>query len=83
MAGPGCPFLPGTATVSEAMAVLEAGFTEMKFFPAEASAGAAYLKSMASPLPAARFCPTGGITAASARRPTSHCPTSAASAARG
>ena len=62
----GVPFLPGTATVSEAMAVLEAGFSEMKFFPAEASGGAAYLKSLASPLPAARFCPTGGITAASA-----------------
>jgi 2-dehydro-3-deoxyphosphogluconate aldolase/(4S)-4-hydroxy-2-oxoglutarate aldolase len=46
--------------------VLEAGFAEMKFFPAEASGGAAYLKSLASPLPAARFCPTGGITATSA-----------------
>ncbi len=66
MARSGVPFLPGTATVSEAMAVLEAGFTEMKFFPAEASGGAAYLKSLASPLPAARFCPTGGITAATA-----------------
>ena len=66
LAGSGVPFLPGTATVSEAMAVLEAGFSEMKFFPAEASGGAAYLKSLASPLPAARFCPTGGITAASA-----------------
>jgi 2-dehydro-3-deoxyphosphogluconate aldolase/(4S)-4-hydroxy-2-oxoglutarate aldolase len=66
MGGSGVPFLPGTATVSEALAVLEAGFTEMKFFPAEASGGVAYLKSIASPLPAARFCPTGGITAASA-----------------
>lgn len=66
MAGSGVPFLPGTATVSEALAVLEAGFTEMKFFPAEASGGAAYLGSIASPLPQARFCPTGGITPASA-----------------
>jgi 2-dehydro-3-deoxyphosphogluconate aldolase / (4S)-4-hydroxy-2-oxoglutarate aldolase len=66
MGGSGVPFLPGTATFSEALAVLEAGFTEMKFFPAEASGGAAYLKSIASPLPAARFCPTGGITATSA-----------------
>ncbi|WP_235959511.1 bifunctional 4-hydroxy-2-oxoglutarate aldolase/2-dehydro-3-deoxy-phosphogluconate aldolase [Nocardioides acrostichi] len=62
----GLPFLPGTATVTEAIAVLEGGVSEMKFFPAEASGGAAYLKSIASPLPAARFCPTGGITAASA-----------------
>jgi 2-dehydro-3-deoxyphosphogluconate aldolase/(4S)-4-hydroxy-2-oxoglutarate aldolase len=66
MADSGVPFLPGTATVSEVLAVLEAGFTEMKFFPAEASGGASYLKSIASPLPDARFCPTGGITSASA-----------------
>ena len=62
----GVPFLPGTSTVSEVLAVLEAGLTEMKFFPAEASGGAAYLKAVAGPLPQARFCPTGGITAASA-----------------
>lgn len=66
MGASGVPFLPGTATVSEVMAVLEAGVTEMKFFPAEASGGAAYLRSIASPVPAARFCPTGGITAATA-----------------
>jgi 2-dehydro-3-deoxyphosphogluconate aldolase/(4S)-4-hydroxy-2-oxoglutarate aldolase len=62
----GLPFLPGTATVSEVLAALEAGCTELKFFPAEASGGAAYLKAIASPVPAARFCPTGGITLASA-----------------
>ena len=66
MAETGLPFLPGTATVSEVLAVLEAGWTEMKFFPAEASGGAAFLSSVASPVPAARFCPTGGITATSA-----------------
>jgi 2-dehydro-3-deoxyphosphogluconate aldolase/(4S)-4-hydroxy-2-oxoglutarate aldolase len=66
MADTGLPFLPGTATVSEVLAVLEAGHTSMKFFPAEASGGAAFLSSIASPVPAARFCPTGGITAASA-----------------
>ena len=66
MADTGLPFLPGTATVSEVLAVLEAGWTEMKFFPAEASGGAAFLASVASPVPAARFCPTGGITAATA-----------------
>ncbi|WP_240340416.1 bifunctional 4-hydroxy-2-oxoglutarate aldolase/2-dehydro-3-deoxy-phosphogluconate aldolase [Nocardioides sp. SYSU D00038] len=66
MADTGLPFLPGTSTVSEVLAVLEAGFTEMKFFPAEAAGGATYLSSVASPVPAARFCPTGGITAASA-----------------
>jgi 2-dehydro-3-deoxyphosphogluconate aldolase/(4S)-4-hydroxy-2-oxoglutarate aldolase len=66
MADTGLPFLPGTATVSEAMTVLEAGVSEMKFFPAEASGGAAYLRSVASPVPSARFCPTGGITPATA-----------------
>ncbi|MCD4532804.1 bifunctional 4-hydroxy-2-oxoglutarate aldolase/2-dehydro-3-deoxy-phosphogluconate aldolase [Nocardioides sp. cx-169] len=66
MADTGLPFLPGTATASEALAVLEAGYASMKFFPAEASGGVDYLRSVASPLPTARFCPTGGITAASA-----------------
>ena len=66
LADTGLPFLPGTATVSEVLAVLEAGWTEMKFFPAEASGGTAFLSSVASPVPAARFCPTGGITAATA-----------------
>lgn len=66
MAAIGLPFLPGTSTVSEVLAVLEAGFTDMKFFPAEAAGGAPWLKSVAAPVPDARFCPTGGITAASA-----------------
>lgn len=68
MAASGLPCLPGVSTVSEAMGLLERGVTEMKFFPAEASGGAAYLKSLGSPLPRARFCPTGGITAESAPR---------------
>ena len=62
----GLPFLPGTATVSEAIAVLETGHTAMKFFPAEASGGAKFLGSLPSVLPDARFCPTGGITLANA-----------------
>ena len=66
MTDTGLPFLPGTATVSEVLAVLETGLTQMKFFPAEASGGTGFLSSIASPVPAARFCPTGGITTASA-----------------
>ncbi len=62
----GVPFLPGTSTVSEVMTVLEAGVTEMKFFPAEAAGGAPYLRAVSGPLPQARFCPTGGVTPASA-----------------
>lgn len=62
MAATGLPFLPGVATASEAVALLEDGVTALKFFPAQAAGGTAYLKSLAGPLPQARFCPTGGIT---------------------
>ena len=60
------PFLPGAATASEAMRLVEAGFSLMKFFPAEPNGGAAYLSALGSPLPSAKFCPTGGVTAANA-----------------
>lgn len=59
----GAPALPGVATASEAMTAAEAGFEALKFFPAEPAGGIAYLKSLAGPLPAIRFCPTGGISA--------------------
>ncbi|MGV9690869.1 bifunctional 4-hydroxy-2-oxoglutarate aldolase/2-dehydro-3-deoxy-phosphogluconate aldolase [Streptomyces sp. NPDC003444] len=62
----GVPFLPGVSTVSEVVALLERGVDAMKFFPAEAAGGVPYLKSLAGPLPQARFCPTGGVSAASA-----------------
>ncbi len=58
----GLPHLPGVATVSEVMTLLEDGYRDMKFFPAEAAGGAQYLRAIHSPVPAARFCPTGGIT---------------------
>ncbi|GGO71607.1 bifunctional 4-hydroxy-2-oxoglutarate aldolase/2-dehydro-3-deoxy-phosphogluconate aldolase [Nonomuraea cavernae] len=61
----GVPFLPGAATASEVMALAERGLKELKFFPAEAAGGVAYLKSLAGPLPDVRFCPTGGIRASS------------------
>ncbi|MFF7146533.1 bifunctional 4-hydroxy-2-oxoglutarate aldolase/2-dehydro-3-deoxy-phosphogluconate aldolase [Streptomyces jietaisiensis] len=61
MGASGVPFLPGVSTASEVVALLERGVTEMKFFPAEAAGGTAYLKSLAGPLPGIRFCPTGGI----------------------
>ncbi|MFE5255955.1 bifunctional 4-hydroxy-2-oxoglutarate aldolase/2-dehydro-3-deoxy-phosphogluconate aldolase [Streptomyces coelicoflavus] len=66
MRGSGVPFLPGVSTTSEVVALLERGVREMKFFPAEAAGGTGYLKALAAPLPQARFCPTGGITPASA-----------------
>jgi 2-dehydro-3-deoxyphosphogluconate aldolase/(4S)-4-hydroxy-2-oxoglutarate aldolase len=58
----GLPHLPGVATVSEVMTLLEDGYTDMKFFPAEAAGGVPYLRAIHSPVPVARFCPTGGIT---------------------
>ncbi|MFI5679524.1 bifunctional 4-hydroxy-2-oxoglutarate aldolase/2-dehydro-3-deoxy-phosphogluconate aldolase [Streptomyces cellulosae] len=63
----GVPFLPGVSTTSEVVALLERGVREMKFFPAEAAGGTAYLKSLAGPLPQARFCPTGGVGPGNAR----------------
>jgi 2-dehydro-3-deoxyphosphogluconate aldolase/(4S)-4-hydroxy-2-oxoglutarate aldolase len=66
MKASGLPFLPGVSTTSEVVALLERGVREMKFFPAEAAGGTAYLKALSAPLPQARFCPTGGITLASA-----------------
>lgn len=63
----GLPLLPGAATASEIMTLLERGFTVQKFFPAEAIGGARALGSYASPLPQVKFCPTGGITPANAR----------------
>ena len=62
----GLPLLPGAATVSEVMALQDAGFTAMKFFPANAAGGIGFIKALASPLPGISFCPTGGITQDSA-----------------
>ncbi len=66
MQATGLPHLPGAATVSEVLRLLELGYDEMKLFPAEVSGGVAFLKAVGAPVPQARFCPTGGITAASA-----------------
>jgi 2-dehydro-3-deoxyphosphogluconate aldolase/(4S)-4-hydroxy-2-oxoglutarate aldolase len=60
------PLLPGAMTPSEIMSIHEEGYSVLKFFPAEQAGGARFLAALASPLPRARFCPTGGITAANA-----------------
>lgn len=62
----GLPFLPGAATVSEAMQLTERGLDTLKFFPAAASGGPAALKAFAGPLPHLTFCPTGGVSVANA-----------------
>lgn len=56
------PLLPGASTVSEIMFLRDEGYNVVKFFPAEQSGGAAYLKALASPLADIHFCPTGGIS---------------------
>jgi len=63
----GLPLLPGAATATEVMALLEKGYSVQKFFPAEAAGGAAALKAIGAPIPQVRFCPTGGIGPANAR----------------
>lgn len=56
------PLLPGSITPSELMAALEEDYQCLKFFPAMAAGGIEFVKSLASPFPSIKFCPTGGIT---------------------
>ncbi|MDQ0456222.1 2-dehydro-3-deoxy-phosphogluconate aldolase [Rhizobium paknamense] len=66
-AGSDIPLLPGAATASEVMTLRQEGYEVLKFFPAEQAGGAAYLKSLSSPLAGTLFCPTGGISLKNAR----------------
>lgn len=66
--GLGLALLPGVATSSEIMAALADGFSFLKLFPAQAVGGTALLQSWASPFGQVAFCPTGGITAATAHQ---------------
>ena len=56
------PLIPGISTVSELMSGLAKGYSEFKFFPAEAAGGPKMLRAISGPFPDVRFCPTGGIT---------------------
>src|SRR4029453_10436200 len=62
----GVPFLPGIATAADIMRGLDMGLSPFKFFPATAAGGIPALKALASPFHHCRFCPTGGITQATA-----------------
>jgi 2-dehydro-3-deoxyphosphogluconate aldolase/(4S)-4-hydroxy-2-oxoglutarate aldolase len=62
------PYLPGSATVGEAMLALEHGYRLQKFFPASYAGGVDMLRAFIGPLPTLRFCPTGGITAGTASK---------------
>lgn len=66
LAADAIPLLPGVATASELMAGLQAGLSAFKFFPAVPAGGVAMLKAWAGPFADVKFCPTGGIDAASA-----------------
>jgi 2-dehydro-3-deoxyphosphogluconate aldolase/(4S)-4-hydroxy-2-oxoglutarate aldolase len=58
----GLPMLPGSSSATEAMLLLERGYSFQKFFPAAASGGIPALKALAAPLPQVTFCPTGGVS---------------------
>lgn len=62
----GLPLLPGVMTPSDVIAARAAGFSELKLFPAQQAGGVGMLKALGGPFPDVTFCPTGGITAASA-----------------
>ena len=62
----GVPFLPGIANAGDIMRGLDLGLRHFKFFPAMASGGIPALKALAGPFGQAKFCPTGGITLATA-----------------
>ena len=63
----GLPLLPGAASLSEIMRLMDAGFSAIKFFPAAAAGGPSFVKSLASPLAGLQVCPTGGISLDSAQ----------------
>ncbi|MET0247421.1 MAG: 2-dehydro-3-deoxyphosphogluconate aldolase, partial [Sphingomonas sp.] len=60
------PFLPGIANAGDIMRGLDLGLTHFKFFPAETSGGLKALKALAAPFYQAKFCPTGGVSLATA-----------------
>ncbi len=62
----GVPYLPGIANAGDIMRGMDLGLSHFKFFPAETSGGLKALKALAAPFYQCKFCPTGGISAATA-----------------
>jgi 2-dehydro-3-deoxyphosphogluconate aldolase/(4S)-4-hydroxy-2-oxoglutarate aldolase len=58
----GLPLLPGVMTPSEVMAAREAGFRQLKLFPAVPAGGIGMLNALAGPLGDVMLCPTGGVS---------------------
>ncbi|ASJ72954.1 bifunctional 4-hydroxy-2-oxoglutarate aldolase/2-dehydro-3-deoxy-phosphogluconate aldolase [Granulosicoccus antarcticus] len=61
------PLLPGIMTPADIMRALDGGFDALKFFPASHAGGAPFLKALTGPFGEVKFCPTGGITADTAK----------------
>ncbi len=55
------PVVPGAATATEIVALLDQGFDAVKLFPAASVGGIAMVQSLAGPFPGLGLCPTGGI----------------------
>ena len=60
------PLLPGVMTPTELITARAAGFNILKLFPAEQAGGLGMLRALGGPFPDVLFCPTGGVTRASA-----------------
>jgi 2-dehydro-3-deoxyphosphogluconate aldolase/(4S)-4-hydroxy-2-oxoglutarate aldolase len=60
------PLLPGVMTPSDVISARNAGFSELKLFPAQQAGGIGMLKALSGPFPDVTFCPTGGVTLATA-----------------
>ena len=62
----GLPLLPGVSTATEVMTASADGLQFLKFFPAVQAGGLAMLQALGGPFPDVVFCPTGGISLATA-----------------
>ena len=61
------PLLPGIMTPADIMRARDGGYTELKFFPASQAGGPSLLKAFSGPFVDTVFCPTGGISASTAK----------------
>ena len=60
------PLLPGVMTPMELIAARHVGFEVLQLFPAQQAGGIGMLQALAAPFPDIQFCPSGGITRATA-----------------
>ena len=56
------PIFPGISNPTDIEMALEAGLTNLKFFPSEAYGGVKTLKALSAPYHMVNFIPTGGIS---------------------